>query len=297
MFMQVETITPTQAEAYLTKNQNNRRVRQTAVDAYAADMKEGRWRLHHQGIAFSTTGRLLDGQHRLMAIVKAGIAVPMMVSWNVDESTFTVIDHGRKRDAGDALESFVGFGAPNYVSGVVRAALLRTREKNGHNTVTDDAIVDFYRANRELVDLMVESWGIKTPGGVTACAITCVLDKYGTADAVVKIGRRYRDRDFQGKDDPLNRLTSLMSSGRRYTSTERYRYALTAINAALAGRPLGQCKASLLDWKEGPSESRAGAAVAAALKGETSVFARAEPVTISINYSGIGAMDHAHAAE
>ena len=59
------TITPTMALNWLEHaNTNNRKIIEAYVKKLARDMKAGRWRLTHEGIAFDPHGVLLDGQHR-----------------------------------------------------------------------------------------------------------------------------------------------------------------------------------------------------------------------------------------
>lgn len=101
MHSEMLTITPAEASKYLANNPANRRISETIVKAMAEDMKAGRWMETHQGIAISKTGRLLDGQHRLTAIIKAGIPVKMMVTFDVDEKAMDAIDQGRKRSTSD----------------------------------------------------------------------------------------------------------------------------------------------------------------------------------------------------
>lgn len=73
------------------------------VAAMAEDMKAGRWIATHQGIAIGKSGRLLDGQHRLSAVIKAGVPVEMMVTFDIDESAIDAIDRGRKRSVADCF--------------------------------------------------------------------------------------------------------------------------------------------------------------------------------------------------
>lgn len=54
-------------------------------------------------IRFATGGRLLDGQHRLSAIVKAKITVDLVTVTDLDEKAFAVMDTGSKRFTSDAL--------------------------------------------------------------------------------------------------------------------------------------------------------------------------------------------------
>lgn len=103
MYSEILTITPNEASKYLANNPSNRRISERAVAAMAADMKAGRWLATHQGIAIGKTGRLLDGQHRLSAVIKAGVPVKMMATFDVDESAIDAIDQGRKRSVADCF--------------------------------------------------------------------------------------------------------------------------------------------------------------------------------------------------
>lgn len=103
MDLSIETITPSQAEKYLQRNINNRPLRRSLVNQYAKDMAAGNWRLTHQGAAFNCDGTLLDGQHRLAAIIQSGVPVQMLVARGVDSRSQLVMDDHSKRSAGDAL--------------------------------------------------------------------------------------------------------------------------------------------------------------------------------------------------
>lgn len=96
-------VTPEIAEDFLSRNTHNRPVRAAHVAELAHDMRLGRWRLTHQGIAFDVHGRLADGQHRLLAVVMAGVAVRMLVTTMVEPEACGVIDTNAKRTATDAL--------------------------------------------------------------------------------------------------------------------------------------------------------------------------------------------------
>jgi hypothetical protein len=101
MKTEILTVTPEMASMMLLGNRDNRKVKQTVVDYLANEIKLGRWQLTHQGVAISETGRLLDGQHRLLAIVKSGIPCKMMVTTGAHDETFMVLDSGVKRNLSD----------------------------------------------------------------------------------------------------------------------------------------------------------------------------------------------------
>lgn len=98
------TITPELAREYLAKNiDKNRPIRKAVVHAYAEQMKRGEWKITPQGISFDQKGRLIDGQHRLMAIIESGAKVPMYVTTGVPVDRMLMIDCGAKRTTADIL--------------------------------------------------------------------------------------------------------------------------------------------------------------------------------------------------
>jgi hypothetical protein len=120
----------------------------------AAEMLAGRWHLTHQGVAVGTDGKLVDGQHRLSAIVYAAemeptIRIPMMVTTGVDPATFLAVDTGRKRTAADML------GIQGHKNRTTLAAVLKliycwdtTRNGSWHKvTVSNELLEQVYVAH------------------------------------------------------------------------------------------------------------------------------------------------------
>lgn len=97
-------ITPAMATKWLEGKVHNRPVRDGKVQEYAADMKAGRWRATHQGIAFNPAGELIDGQHRLWAVVEANVTVRMMVTENVPAESMIAFDGGLPRTLTDVIQ-------------------------------------------------------------------------------------------------------------------------------------------------------------------------------------------------
>lgn len=96
-------VTPADAKQILMAMPVQRPVRQSHVARMAAAMKSGRWLKIHQGIAFDTNGRLIDGQHRLNAIIAADVAVPLRVNFNEPKESFSVLDRHERRVLADDL--------------------------------------------------------------------------------------------------------------------------------------------------------------------------------------------------
>lgn len=97
-------VTPEKAISWLEGNTHNRKLREERVKQYARDISRGEWYLTHQGIAFDPSGVLVDGQHRLWAIIEANMAVEMLVSTDVAKETQLVIDDHLPRSGVDALQ-------------------------------------------------------------------------------------------------------------------------------------------------------------------------------------------------
>jgi hypothetical protein len=124
-------ITPQLAAEWLGMNvEINRSVRNAKVASIARDIKTGAWRITHQAIAFDWDGKLIDGQHRLRAIVKSEIPTKVWVFRGLDPHCFTVIDSGCARTASDALKKH-GIKNTTAVAAGVRLVL---KHKKQHRT-------------------------------------------------------------------------------------------------------------------------------------------------------------------
>ena len=102
MIVKTVFITPEMAREMLEKNTNNRKPNLREVDKWANEMKMGRWKLNGTTIIINDN-LLIDGQHRLMACVKAGVGFWTLVVCDASSDVFDTIDVGRKRRASDTL--------------------------------------------------------------------------------------------------------------------------------------------------------------------------------------------------
>jgi len=103
-------VTPDLAAEWLEGNVRNRPVNQAHVNRLAEEMKAGRWKTTHQGIAFDADGTLVDGQQRLWAIFVSGCTVRMAVSRGLSPDSIEDIDSGRGRSATDRMSISGRFG-------------------------------------------------------------------------------------------------------------------------------------------------------------------------------------------
>ena len=72
----------------------------STVAKYATEMKAGRWIVSNP-ISFDVDGKLIDGQHRLMAVIKAGVSITFLVIRGYETVAAQALDIGRSRLAVD----------------------------------------------------------------------------------------------------------------------------------------------------------------------------------------------------
>jgi len=94
---------PDLAATIMEGNEGNRPIRDTRVEAYARAMKQGDWTLSDSMICVSKEGKLLNGQHRLKAVIDSGCTVPLTIYWDCPETAYAHMDAGAKRSAADYL--------------------------------------------------------------------------------------------------------------------------------------------------------------------------------------------------
>jgi hypothetical protein len=148
-------ITPSLAKEMLLKNKNNRRVKPNRVTQFAKEISNGLW-VNDTGetIKVAENGNLLDGQHRLMAIIKANIPVEILVASGLKDNVFSVIDTGAKRGSSDSL-SIMGVKNPTQTSAIISRFLMIKTGSRSHvmqdsSFITNQMVVKEYNKNPKL---------------------------------------------------------------------------------------------------------------------------------------------------
>lgn len=151
----VENITPSKAKAILESNKKNRPVSERNLNQLVSELNKGNFHLTGESIKISKAGNLLDGQHRLLAIVKTGRTENMLVVRGLEEDSFKYIDTGKSRTPADVL-GIEGFKYPTRLASIARFIM---SFKKGHftggakvgkgrkTTITNAEISDFVNKN------------------------------------------------------------------------------------------------------------------------------------------------------
>ena len=258
------TLTPKQAGEWIERFQADfqRPIKTRWAQQLAREMKLGRYRATAIALARLPDGRaiLIDGQHRLQAMVLAGIGYGMMVDVHdvPDEEEarhlYTVIDRNDRRGPR------VGYAALNLVNKLTltahdverlgaAAAFLRHgfgAWKSCPPLVMHDRseiAMAWQEEMRELIDVMAEARRRDRilRSGVIAVAIITL--RYQQELARTFWGQ-VAAQDQLVRDAPEQRLYEITTGSRRVRSTDWPRYASACWNAAYDGRTLANLKAS-----------------------------------------------------
>lgn len=246
----VEMVTPERAEKLLASNTLNRGIAGGVVEKYARDMRAGRWRLNGQTIKITSSGRLLDGQHRLEAVKKAKRAFPAIVVEGVPESCLGSLDVGHKRGLSEILRDR---GETNTAS---LASALRWLWMLKHEVVL---AANTSPTNGEMLELLEASPGIRE-GQKYSASLREFMGSGITAALHFIFGEKDRDqadvffeRLIDGVELPATspiyhlreRLIKIRASHRvRAAEAERVALAIKAWNAYRQSRPVQQ-----LSWR------------------------------------------------
>jgi len=184
--VRLETITPETAKAMLLNNDRNRRLRPATVAKYAATMAAGNWRASPDGLIFGKSGQLLQGQHRLNAVINFGGEVDMIVWRGVEDDVFSVLDRGVTRSVADAI------GADKKTTEVA-AFIAKTcsRVQNGGGA-TDGDIARYVGVisdtHHELMEACNSSARVFSSAPMRAAAVSRIMSGYNR-DYVVNVYR------------------------------------------------------------------------------------------------------------
>ena len=152
-------ITPQLAQKWLDCNGFNRPFKKDVVDMYVRQIKSGLWRRTHQGVAFDDNNTLIDGQHRLMAIVNTGITVPMLVFMDEPKENFEFIDCGCNRSHLDTVRMSSRNETLRSIHNHTVIAMVAGRYCKTRGRYSNAELGNLYRRYTTAVDFAVEQLG------------------------------------------------------------------------------------------------------------------------------------------
>lgn len=252
---EIVNVTPSLAERWLKANTRNRRLYPADVAKLARDMREGRWRFTGEPIKFDWNHVLLDGQHRLSAIVESGVSLQMLVIFDLEPESQELMDIGKSRTVGDVL-SLRGESNGKSLGAIARLCWLYDRRALPWHNIrpTHPEIIAYIDDNPEI------TWALKiyTAARIITAPQSSIAAAYHLC---ARIDRTMAD-EFYGRqltsltgmkyNDPANALYRAFAKrrdmGQKLTQEEALGYCLLAWNAFRAGRPLTKMQAPKGGW-------------------------------------------------
>lgn len=141
--VQKVTITPDIARLFISKNRCNRNISKHTIYKYSSEMVKNSWQENSPNvISFSSDGYLLDGQHRLNAIIESGKTYDWFVYiHNKDFENIKpmdlMVDVGKKRTVSDITDINNRVIAPIY-------RLLHLCKNHSNPAVSVNDVFNFY---------------------------------------------------------------------------------------------------------------------------------------------------------
>ena len=159
MKARIVTITPGVAKEMLINNTHNRKVSESKVHLWAESMKRGEWTLNGEAIKIADDGTILDGQHRLYAVIESGVTIQSLVVSGLPKQSQETMDTGKQRTLADVL-TLRGYRNATDVSGIVTGIIRwekyspKTAFQNGSGcSVTNGEAIQFIEQHPEVLDI------------------------------------------------------------------------------------------------------------------------------------------------
>ncbi len=239
-------ITPDIARMFLKGNTRNRTVYPDIVDRYAAKMAAGKWRFTADPIRFDTIGTLIDGQHRLLACIAANATFTALVIRDLDPAIMEVIDSGKKRTAGDALNMLRVPSGNNVASACRWLLVVKQGGPSKHSSRKFDTadVVEAAARHPRMVDSVNTCHGLVGCGRLGLMVMlhyvgVNLLGKVVETENFIKV---FRDGTPAYEDDPALRLREYFLRARKLGATvdarSVYPNGVTAFNMCLKEKTL-----------------------------------------------------------
>lgn len=242
----VEPITPEEAEELLQANTHNRPLRAPRVDQLAEAMRRGEWIVNGETIKIAEDGTLIDGQHRLQAVVDSGVTIETLVIRGLPLEVQDTVDTGRRRRLADIL-SIEGY-SDSHALGAALSMLHRFRtgkrvDYSHANAPSSQQALDLLEEEPQIMEsVQIARRVTKAVGGpIGVFSALHLLFKEVDAGSTEEFYARLADGTRLEPDDPLLHLRNQLIKPRKdrnYVQSPHHIAGLTikAFNQRREGR-------------------------------------------------------------
>lgn len=194
-------VTPGMAQKWLDNQSRNRNVSQRRVALYSDMMKRGDWYKTNAGIAIDEHGQLIDGQHRLLAVIKSDTPTEMLVVRNIPHNAQLVLDRPLIRAVHDQIAIKEGWEVKPIHIAVAKQMVYSVGSDTQRNQeiAYDMLLMDkFYRKHHEAIEFAVWQFFRHTP-----------VKGISIAPVVAPVARAY----YQHSHERLTRFADVLATG------------------------------------------------------------------------------------
>lgn len=145
------------AQAWLDAQAVNRPISRALVTSLARSINAGNWMVTHQGLAFDADRKLVDGQHRLHAILTSQKTVPIMCTFGISRDVaIAAVDQGARRTMAQLAGMQGESNAPlkSSICRVLGIAVLGVSPSERTDPMDFRLMLDEYRAE---IDIVIEA--------------------------------------------------------------------------------------------------------------------------------------------
>lgn len=245
-------LTPELAAQLLERNKMNRPLSDAHVARIASQIKTGKWRYNGDTIKISDSEDVLDGQHRLWAVIEAKKPVETLIVYGIERDAFATVDTLRKpRSGGDVVALS---GAPRYRNVIAGALswLIRWQRncledyKAPQHRVENSDIEAAFANHPGIVRAVERAMALRGLANPSVMAFVYYVTVNRDADLAERMMATLENPAGVGINDPYFRLRAYFTAEhhRRKEPLTTIALAFKSTNAAWRGQKL-----QVLAWK------------------------------------------------
>ena len=244
----IQDVSPTTAKALLESNPRNRSLRPDYVRQLAGAMARGEWVVNGEAVQIGTDGTLLNGQHRLTAIVESGETVPMLIVRGLPVTTQKTMDVGARRTLSDALALHGERDTTNLAAVLGLLHRYRSGARLDYASRTAPTVTEalaLLRREPKVKETIVEARHVFRETQMRVSVTGLLLYLFEEADP--GMGQKFFDTLCDpSEEEPGSAVLKLRSHLERVSSERKYRtptpilsaMTIKAFNAWREGRPI-----------------------------------------------------------
>lgn len=247
---EVTMLTPELACQLLEANTNNRPLNHQHVERIANQIIQGKWKYNGDTIKIANNNAILDGQHRLWAVVEAKQAIETIIVRDIDEDAFATIDTLRKPRSGADILSMHGVTHHRVIISTALQWLTRWQRKCLENyrapinRIENSDIEQAFRDNPGIRRAAERAAKVRGLTSVGLIAFFYFILTNRNPDLAERMMHTLENPAGVSVDDPFFRLRAYLTQNSHKDPLNTIALMIKAANAACEGRSV-----RMLNWR------------------------------------------------